>query len=177
MAYPASPNPLTANDMNTALLRNPTQQISYNDSEVRYSTGQVSGSVAASNIRGKYTGTIRVTSAYNTGGNAYGWSGVFNGAGGYNPTFVGGTVWECYWSAGINGGTVVISLNSGVAPADTLPALTIKDANFNTIAIIPASSGSKLYYSGDNHWAYFYQTATNWFPTGSVRWVTGSENN
>lgn len=168
MAYPASPNALAASDMNTALVRPPAQSISYNDSEVRASTGQPSGAVSASVIRGKNTGTIRVTCAYNSAGNAYGWSGGSYGAGGYNPSYAGPAAVECYWSSGIGGGSVVIVYQSGITPPSSPPTLTIKDSNFTVIAQFT----NGVLNNNTTNWYYTYQTTTNWFPAGVVRWVT-----
>lgn len=166
MGYPAVGSPIAGSDINAALLRPPAQQISYNDTEVRNSTGQTSGSVSAYNMGGKFTGTVRVTSAYNAAGLAYGWSGGTNGAGGYGPNFGGVPIDECYWIAN----RIIISF---IGNPPNGAGIIIRDANF--VDILNVTSGVTYNWEpSKGKYIAQFQTTTNWFPVGSVRWVVSN---
>lgn len=176
MGMPASGNPIPYNIVNRELLRTQTQAIEWNDSEIRtLSAKTTAGSqISSSDLYDKYTGCIRVTSAYNESGQAYGWSGVYVGAGGVDA-YWGFTeterfyVWECYWLAAPWNCIVISYSNKTNAQVTSKPGgMTIKNSNFVNIAT----------YNTNVTWSDYNGkcrcviggVTTNPFPVGSVRW-------
>lgn len=174
MGMPASGNPIPASSMNRGLLRTATQAIDWNDTELRAVAVKPSGQISSSDLYDKSTGSIRVTSAYNSAGLVYGWSGVYYGAGGVDAYwgFTGSTyfdVWECYWiPAPYN--CIIISYGSHtMAQVTSRPGgAIIKDANFNVLYTYRGATYSNV--NGKCR-CTIPNITTNPFPVGSVRWL------
>lgn len=168
MGTPAVGNPIGASDFNAALCRAPGTQFSWNDSELRVLSGQTSGQVSTYACYGKTTGTAKITCAFNSGGNAYGWSGGAFGSGNYNPGFGGLNIAEAYWTPSLN--WVIVTYPSGSAQP-SVNIINIRNENFTVIL----TAGGSSVTTANGRWMQVWPNITaNYFPVGATRWLLSS---
>lgn len=165
MGMPASGNPISGNDFNGAFKRTLTAEIEWNDAELRRCAGKTTAgsAIASSDLYGKYTGTIKVTSALipDTGG-ATGVLGAY-GSRGVNPVFGDRPCIECFYSPVYS----AIGITVTGTPSQW-GVIAIRDANFNVIFSTDSVTWND---QGGGRWQVTCLIGFNPFPVGSVRYV------
>ena len=168
MALPSS-GEITFAQLNVQLKRGETAAINLDDAQVRGLAAKASGSIAMSDLHGKWAGEKMVCGA---SGGYYGFSNSASGTavtaakiGSLTNRYIFARVpKEVVWSAG----SIFIWLEPGeTAPTST--QLIIRDANFAAVATVAINAANWVEFGGLVNTA---SLASNPFPSGATRWLT-----
>lgn len=164
MALPSS-GELSFSGLNNHIRRPDAQALSLNDAQIRGLAQKGSGTVAISDLHGKWAGT-RLTCGYQATDNVHGFrSGIIGAIEGEHS---GSALSECCWLPA--GGLNVISLMTVAnAAKPTSQVLRVTDDNFNLIGAYTLGAWSAA--TGARYQAVLIGVA-NPFPSGSKRWFT-----
>lgn len=156
MALPSS-GELSFSGINDHIRRPSTQSLDLNDAQVRGLAEKATGSVAITDLHGKFAGNRMTCGA---SGSNTGWdSGSFGSVEGND--YAGQTLDALYWSSNY---IQIITIAGQSEPASRV--LRIRDNNLNILATYTLDPWLNI---GNNIW-YSAVAASNVLPSGQVRW-------